>query len=548
MSLVTTLLDFLPEILLLAGALLVFLVDALGLRRIEVVGSIAVVTILLALLFVFADLGFAPVAFLAAIPPGQIDVFPPAGSTPLYWFTSLGLFFQTFFLLAAFLVALASMSRPSRERGAAVFYGLILLATLGMMLVAVASDLIFLLIAIEVVSIPSYLLVAYTRRDTRSMEAAMKFFIVGALSTVLSFFGASFLYGAYGTTNLFVLASGSAIANGAAGGGGFPLLVVIGYSLLIAGLAFKITLVPFHAWAVDVYDGAPDDVSAFLAGGTKKIGLFAFFLVFLGPVLFAKVAFQWFGGIGPVSFGPVLQVLLSILAVVTMSVGNVLALMQKSMKRMLAYSSISQAGYMLIGVAIGTAPALTGASLQVFAHVFMKSGAFLVVAAAAGLGVGPLIADWRGLGQKRPWLSAAFALMLLSLAGMPLTVGFVSKFVLFSAAIEAQGYFVWLAVAGLLNSALSVFYYGRVLKVIYFDSPAAAPAVPAPAGASPAASGAAAGPDHTPTAPLALGGLGYARAATIAIVAIVIVVLGIYPGPLLQPLAAAAQHFIRLGL
>ncbi len=548
MSLIATVLDFLPEILLLAGALLVFLMDAVGIRRIEVVGSIAVGAILFAMLLVFADLGFAPVAFLATIPRSQIDIVPAVGSTPLYWFTSLGLFFQVFFLIAAFLVSLASMSRPSRERGAAVFYGMILLATLGMMLVAVASDLIFLLIAIEVVSIPSYLLVAYTRRDARSMEAAMKFFIVGALSTVLSFFGASFLYGAYGTTNLFVLASGSAVSNGAFGGGGFPLLVVIGYCLLIAGLAFKITLVPFHAWAVDVYDGAPDDVSAFLAGGTKKIGLFAFFLVFLGPVLLVRgtVEFQWFGGIGAVALGPVLQVVLSILAVVTMTVGNVLALMQKSMKRMLAYSSISQAGYMFIGIAIGTAPALTGASLQVFAHVFMKTGAFLVVAAAAGLGVGPLIADWRGMGQRHPWLSVAFALMLLSLAGVPLTIGFLSKFVLFSAAIEAQGYFVWLAVAGLLNSALSVFYYGRVLKVMYFDAPERGSVIPSSTEANVPPPGAPNGRGAVSTIGLGAGGIGYARATTIALIAIVIVALGVYPGPLLQPLAAAAQHFVNL--
>ncbi len=174
----------------------------------------------------------------------------------------------------------------------------------------------------------------------------------------------------------------------------------MGYGFLIAGLAFKVTLVPFHAWAVDVYDGAPSDVSAFLAGGTKKIGLFAFFLVFLGPVLFinpAGAGHSPFAG-GPLDLGPLLSITLGVLAVLTMTVGNVLALLQKEMKRMLAYSSISQAGYMLIGIAIGTAPALTGATLQIFAHVLMKGGAFLVVAGVGALGVGPLIDDWKGLG------------------------------------------------------------------------------------------------------------------------------------------------------
>lgn len=546
MSLLDTATTFLPEIILLAGALLIFLLDTLGYRRLELVGSIAIGTILVALLLVFADLGYPLISGLATIPASQIDALNPTGGQPLYWFTSLGLFFQVIFLLAAFLVALASMSRPSKERGAAVFFGLVLLATLGMLLVAISSDLIFLLLAIEVVSIPSYLLVAYTRRDGRAMEAAMKFYVIGALSTVLSFFGASLLFGAYGTTNLFALATAPCDISG-----GCSALIAIGYSVLIAGLAFKITLVPFHAWAVDVYDGAPHEVSAFLAGGTKKIGLFAFFLVFIGPILLANgtLTFQWFAGMPVVSLGPLLQLVLAVLAVLTMTVGNILALMQKEMKRMLAYSSISQAGYMLIGIAVGTSPALAGATFQVFAHVFMKSGAFLVVAAAASIGVGPLIKDWAGLGAKRPMLAVAFSLMLLSLAGVPLTVGFLSKFVLFSAAIQAQGYFVWLAVAGLLNSALSVFYYGRVLKVMFFD-PVPAPtrassAEPAPATPLPSAPARAA----EATAPmLGLGGVGYGRAMAIAIAVVVIVALGIYPAPILGPIQTAAQHFISLGI
>lgn len=542
MSLVDTAVTFLPEILLLAGTLLIFLLDTLGFRRIELVGAIAIGAILLALLLVFADLGYPLLSALATIPSSSIDQPAPSGA-PLYWFTSLGLFFQVIFLLAALLVGVGSVSRPSREKGASVFYGLLLLATLGMMLVAISSDLIFLLLAIEVVSIPSYLLVGYTRRDGRAMEAAMKFYVIGALSTVLSFFGASLLFGAYGTTNLFALASATCTLPG----GNCSALIAVGYGLLIAGLAFKITLVPFHAWAVDVYDGAPNEVSAFLAGGTKKIGLFAFFLVFIGPILLTQgtFTFQWFPGMPSVQFGSVIQLTLSVLAVVTMTVGNVLALMQKEMKRMLAYSSISQAGYMLIGIAVGTAPALAGATFQVFAHVFMKSGAFLVVAAAATIGVGPLIKDWAGLGSKRPMLAVAFSLMLLSLAGVPLTVGFLSKFVLFSAAVQAQGYFVWLAVAGLLNSALSVFYYARVLKVMFFDKPAdplpsaaGAPAPKAPAPAEP----------QPPARPLGVGGIGYGRAVAIGIAAVVIVALGIYPSPILGPIQTAAQHFISIGI
>jgi proton-translocating NADH-quinone oxidoreductase chain N len=521
---------FTPELVVLAGALLVFLLDVAKVRRTEIVGGIAVGASLVALVLVLADLGFSPLAGLATIAPGQLDLAPAVGAAPLFSFTSLGLVFQAIFLVSTLLVALASTSRPSNARGMPIFYGLLLLATLGMLLVAISSDLIFLLLAIEVVSIPSYLLVAYTRRDRRGLEASMKFFVIGALSSVLSFFGASLLFGAYGTTNLYLLrAAGTAV--------GEPILVLLGYAFLIAGLGFKVTLVPFHAWAVDVYDGAPDDVSAFLAGGTKKIGIFAFFLVFLGPVLAVDAVgssgYGLFGG--SVALGPSLQLALAALAVLTMTVGNVLALLQREMKRMLAYSSISQAGYMMIGIAIGTAPALGGATLQVFAHVLMKTGAFLVVGAVAALGVGPLIEDWRGLGQRRPLLGAAFALMLLSLAGVPLTIGFASKFVLFSAAVDARGWFIWLAVAGLLNSALSVFYYARVLRVMYFE------AAPAPLPATGAVEGASE-PEILP-----LGGLGYGRAAAIGLIAVLIVAFGIYPQAVLAGIQSAASHFFAVG-
>ena len=518
---------FAPEAIVLAGALLILLLDVVQVRRLELLGAIAVVTTLSALVLVVADLGYAPLAFLSAIPSSTLDA--PATASSLYAFSSLGLVFQSVFLIATLLVSLASISRPSHEKGGAVFFGLLLIATVGMLLVAVAADLIFLLLAVEVVGISTYLMVGYTRRDPRGLEAAMKFYIVGALSSALSFFGASLLFGAYGATGFAALSQQSGTV-------GYPALALVGYALLIAGLGFKVTAVPFHAWAVDVYDGAPNDVTAFLAGGSKKIGIFAFFLVFIGPLTILARPCATLACATPYHFAPTLELALALLAILTMTVGNVLALLQKEMKRMLAYSSISQAGYMLIGIAIGTAPALAGATLQVFAHVFMKLGAFLVVAAVAGLGVGPLIADWKGIGLRRPWLGLAFSLMLLSLAGVPLTVGFVSKFVLFSAAVQAQGLFVWLAVAGLLNSALSVFYYARVLKVLYMEpSPESGGlAAPAPVATSEGTA-------------LAVGGLGWGRAAAIAVCAVAIVAFGVYPQPVLSAIQAAANHFVLTG-
>jgi len=521
---------FLPEALVLSGALLVFLLDVLGVKRLEVLGGISVATVAGALLLVLGDLRFAPLAFLGTVPVGQVDVDPnlaPIGT--LFAFSSLGLVFQAVFLLSSLLVTLASLSRPSAERGAAIFFGLLLIATLGMMLVALSADLIFLLLAIEVVGIATYLMVGYTRRDPRGLEAAMKFYIVGALSTALSFFGASLLFGAYQSTTFVALSQASGTL-------GYPALALAGYALLIAGLGFKLTLVPFHAWAVDVYDGAPDDVTAFLAGGTKKIAVFAFFLVFIGPVTLAGRLAACTGSCPGTTFdfAPTFQLALALVALLTMTIGNVLALLQREMKRMLAYSSISQAGYMLIGIAVGTSPAIAGATFQVFAHVFMKAGAFLLVAGVTGLGIGPLIDDWKGLGVRRPLLGTAFALMLLSLAGVPLTIGFVSKFVLFSSAVQAQGLFVWLAVAGLLNSALSVFYYARVLKVMFMDR---ATGTEAPAGS----------PEPPSPSALPAGGLGWGRAAAIGFAVVAIVALGIYPQPVLAGIQAAANHFVLTG-
>ncbi|HTT34628.1 MAG TPA: NADH-quinone oxidoreductase subunit N [Thermoplasmata archaeon] len=518
-----SILPFLPELVVLAAALAIFLLDATGLvrRRVELFGALAAGAALLALVAVVADLGYAPLAAVRTIPADQVDV--AAGPSQLYAFTSLGFVFQAIFLLATFLVALASTSRPSGERGAAIFFGLLLTATLGTLLASEAADLIFLLLAVEVTGVSTYLLVGYTRRERRGIEAAMKFYIVGALSSALSFFGASLLFGAFGSTSFTVLAQGLGPAP-------YPALALAGYALLLAGLGFKLTLVPFHMWAVDVYDGAPTDVAAFLAGGTKKIGLIGLFLVFVGPVgLATGRAVACAGGCTPVDYAPTLALALGTVAVVTMTVGNVLALLQREMKRMLAYSSISQAGYLLLGIAVGTAPALAGATFQALAHVFMKAGAFLVVAGVAGLGVGPLIDDWKGLGSRRPTLAVAFAIMLLSLAGIPLTVGFVSKFVLFSAAVAAQGLFVWLAVAGLLNSALSVFYYARVLKAMFLDPGDAGARVPR-------------------DAPAAVGGLGYGRAAAIGVAVVAIVALGIDPQPVLGPIQTAATHFLTVGV
>ncbi|MDE1820659.1 MAG: NADH-quinone oxidoreductase subunit N [Euryarchaeota archaeon] len=521
---------YLPEALALAGALLTFLMDAAGVRRRSAIGGLSVVLYSLALLSVLGDLAVFPFTAFATIPSGLVD----AGPIGPIQFTSFGILWQVIFLSASLLVAFASLSEGEGEREVPIFYGLLSLATLGMLLVALSADLVFLLLSIEITGISTYVLVAYARKDARALEASMKFYLIGALSTAISFFGASLLYGAYGTTSLSVLSKVPSAGSE---------MVMVGLGMLVVGLGFKVTAVPFHMWAVDVYDGAPDHVSAFLAAGSKKMGILAFITVFVASVRLFQVSNAW-----------ALYVALGALAVVTMTVGNVLALQQRTMKRMLAYSSISQAGYMLIGIAVDTPAALAGTTIQAAAHVLMKGGAFLFVAAMATIGVGNRIDDYRGLGHTHPATAASFAILLLSLAGIPLTLGFVGKFYLFAAAVEAQGMFIFLAIAGLLNSAASVFYYARILRIMYMVDPQPRSAGRwTPAVAHLADPGAGSTPPSHGGAKSAVGGrllaeiqsLGVARWTAIVLCAAFTIVLGIYPTPLIDLANNAAFHLIN---
>ena len=513
---------FLPEALVLASTLLVFLADVLGARRRRVFGTLSVVLWAAAFLSILGELGVPGLAVLNTL-PGSLLNAPASGPIA---FTSLGLVFQGLFLGVGLLVGISSLSDEEDDPGVAVFYALMGLALLGMMLVALSADLIFLLLSVEITSISTYVLVGYSRRESRALEAAMKFYIIGALSTAISFFGASLLYGAYGTTALAAFAFPPA--------GGMDNLALVGFGLLMVGLGFKLTLVPFHMWAVDVYDGAPSTISAFLSAGSKKMGLFAFFVVFIAVIHVFSAAQGW-----------ALSLALGGLAVITMTVGNLQALQQQTMKRLLAYSSISQAGYLLLGVAVGTPAALSGATLLAIAHVLMKGGAFVVVAAAAAVGVGAKIDDYRSLGRRLPLTAISFALLLLSLAGIPLTLGFVGKFYLFASAVQlGGGWFVFLAVAGLLNSAVSVFYYGRVLRIMYMSDGPSEGSTPRPLSAS--VRGVANAPSRGRLREeWAL--VGGARLTVIVGCAVLTVVLGVYPTPLVHFLNGAAQSFLRLG-
>ncbi|MDR0523881.1 MAG: NADH-quinone oxidoreductase subunit N [Candidatus Methanoplasma sp.] len=363
------------------------------------------------------------------------------------------------FQSVAFLAALVSASSTETTRlhfGA--YSSLLLAATAGMMFVATADDLITIFVGVELASITSYILAAMKRKDPRAAEAAVKYVIIGGLSTAMTVYGLSMLYGVAGTTSLDGIAASLSTA-------GFSWAFGIAVVMMIAGYGFKIAAVPFHMWAPDVYEGAATPVSMFLATGSKKLGIVVFFKIFL--LLFVA-------GSAVASFATEeVQYAFAIVAALTMTIGNVVAIAQTNIKRMLAYSSIAQAGYILIVMAVMSEYALTGGLFHMFTHVFMKGGAFLIVGALICVGVGEKISDYRGLGRRAPFLAFAMLVFLFALAGIPPLSGFTSKVILFSAAIfDGDGVmtqWIWLAFVAVLNSAISLYYYARVAKAMYIE-------------------------------------------------------------------------------
>ncbi len=360
--------------------------------------------------------------------------------------------FMLVFLAVAFVVILASARYIEGEKHAAEYYSLILLATLGMMLVAAATDLFVLYIGIEITSLSSYALVAFRKKDIKGTEAATKYFIFGGISSAFTLFGISLVYGVAGTTSFAEI--GAAVGTLDA----YKEMLWLALVMVIVGFGFKVAMVPFHSWAPDVYEGAPTTITAMLAAGSKKMGFVAMFKFFLIAMLAIKA--DW-------------EIVVAILAIVTMTVGNLAALNQTSIKRMLAYSSIAQAGYILIAVAVGTEFAVTGGIFHILTHAFMKGGAFIVVATLATVAIGERIADYKGLAKRSNFMAFSMTVLLFSLAGIPPLAGFASKVVLFSSPImgtvDGADWMIWLAVAGIINSAISLYYYARVVKYMYVD-------------------------------------------------------------------------------
>lgn len=406
--------------------------------------------------------------------------------------------FQLIFLIVAFYVILASYKYVQGERHIAEYHTLILMATAGMMIVASSLDLITLFVGLELASLSSYALVGFRKKDKKGAEAATKYFIIGAISSAISLYGISLLYGLTGSTMFTDIGT---LVGGMAGMDPVLLLALV---LLIAGFGFKVAIVPFHMWAPDVYEGAPTTVTSLLAASSKKMGFVALFKIFLIGLIAIRV--EW-------------QLVVAIISVATMVVGNLIAISQTNIKRMLAYSSIAQAGYILMVLPIGTEYALAGGIFHIITHAFMKGGAFIIVATLSTVAIGETLSDYKGLAKRSPLMAFSMTVLLFSLAGIPPLAGFASKFVLFSSAVDASivpadNWMIWLAVAGVLNSALSLFYYVRVIKYIYVDK----------------------GPIERTRLPNTM-------VAAVLITVIATIVIGLYPAPVIDACNAAARAF-----
>lgn len=362
----------------------------------------------------------------------------------------LSLSFDYIFLTGALLSVLISSHFFRRIVNQGEYIALMLFSTVGMMLMALAGDLIVLFLGLETMSIALYVLVGFRRANEKSLEAALKYFLLGAFATGFLLYGMAFMYGSTGTTNLRMIIS--LLKTGSVSPG---MYLYIGMGLLLVGFGFKVALVPFHSWTPDVYEGAPTPVTAFMSAGAKGAGFAAFLRVFLEAA-----------GSLHASWTP----LLWMIAVVTMTLGNVAALTQTNIKRMLAYSSIAHAGYVLMGIVAATSSAYSAVLFYLLAYTFMKLGAFGLVEYLERKDRETLnISDYAGLGLSRPWVGIAMTIFMLSLAGFPPTIGFIGKFFIFRSAVEAG--FIGLTVIAVLNSLVSVYYYIGVVVVMYMREP-----------------------------------------------------------------------------
>ncbi len=439
--------SILPEIILLIGGLFIMLLDA-ALGRDEDSGrgfmAIAVSFLVVGLVAVILQMEFRnPGTVLTVL---EVDPF--------------GVFAKIAVYIGMTLVAIAGGGHMNRRvLGRGEFWSLFLFVTLAMSFAVSANNLLMIVISIEFLSITSYILVGFGREDKYSIEAGIKYFLYGSVASAVMLYGISWLYGATGTLQL------AEIAQAFAANEGIGLVIVPATLLVLVGLGFKASLAPFFQWAPDTYTGAPTPITAYLSTASKTVGF----------VVLARVLLVGFG-----AYDADWVPLLSGLSIITMFAGNLIALRQTNVKRMLAYSSVAQAGYMLMGLVAVVSQDMADVSqlainglnamlIYLFAYIFTNIGAFLVVLAVEERMGGSEIQYYDGLSRRSPGLAWAMLIFMLSLTGIPATAGFVGKFFVFGAAVQHQYYF--LAVMGVLNAGIAAFYYLNVVRAMFFAEP-----------------------------------------------------------------------------
>ena len=377
------------------------------------------------------------------------------GTQAIFVADSFSVFFKVVILGAAFLAVGSSFGladKMTHHRGE--FFALMLFSTVGMMFLVSAKELILLYVGLELTTIPLFVLAAYKKDVRASSEAGLKYLIIGAASSAIMLYGFSLIYGFAGTTYLNQITINLSIHWLSYGGIGSSFTVAM--MMIMAGLTFKLAIVPFHMWAPDVYEGAPTSVTAFLSVGSKAAGLAAIVRIFDGMLVAFATEIM-----APHNWG----LMMAVLAAITMIVGNIIALRQTNIKRMLAYSSIAQAGYILVGVVAASPLGIASTGFYMFAYLFANMGAFAIVGIYAERTGSEKIADYAGLSKSSPVLAILMSMFMLSLAGIPPLAGFMAKYYIFASAVQA-GY-TWLVLLALLTSVISLYYYANVIRLMY---------------------------------------------------------------------------------
>ncbi|HYJ47338.1 MAG TPA: NADH-quinone oxidoreductase subunit N [Pyrinomonadaceae bacterium] len=454
-----------PEIILTVCACVALVMEVvLPYRKSKWTAYFALVGIALALVSLLVQFHGMAGTFL---PWDAQNLSPLDGFYGMIRIDGFSILFKLIFLLAAALsigISMKFLDVEGEQHGE--FYALVLFATVGMMFLACGYDLISLFISLELMALTFYVLVAFTKRQKRSNEAAMKYFLLGAFSSGILLYGMSLLYGVAGSTNLGAIAQkvteamSSADATGAATVLPLRPLLLLSMIAIAAGLFFKIAAVPFHMWAPDAYEGAPTPVTAFLSTGSKAASFALFARIFMGAL----------GGMRA-DWAP----LLGLVAAITILVGNWAAITQENSKRLLAYSSISNAGYLLLGLIAQNEYGTSGLIIYLLVYTLMNLGAFGIIISLRRRGIiGDNVDDLTGLGQKAPGMAIMMTVFMLSLGGLPVTGGFIGKYFLFGGLIQrgatdGKSWYYWLAIWAILNTVVSFYYYVRFIRAMYLS-------------------------------------------------------------------------------